>query len=122
MAELKGTDFDFGVLSAATGVATSAAQSYSQTNGINQKELKGKDGEVKTIAFYRKTEEISVDFVGIPSGIEVGQALADALQAATQHGSPAGNETFIDEITVDKSNEDFVKTSVRATSYGIPLA
>lgn len=122
MAELKGTEFSFGVLSSATGATTSATQSYSQTNAVNQKELKGKDGEVKTIAFFRKTEEISVDFVGIPASIEVGQALADALQGATKHGDPQSNETFIDEITVDKSNEDFVKTSIRATSYGIPLA
>ena len=115
MATIKGASLDFGVLSAATGVNTSAAQSYSQSNGINLKELKGRDGSTKSIAFYRKTEEVSVDFVGTPSGLTVGAALHADLQAATNA------ECFIDEITIDKSNEDHVKTSVRATTYGIAL-
>ena len=115
MATIKGTALTFGVTSSATGVNTSAAQSYSQTNGVNQKELKGRDGTVKSIAFFRKTEEVSVDFLGIPTGLTVAAALHGDLQAATNA------ECFIDEITIDSSNEDYVKTSVRATTYGIAL-
>tara|TARA_B100001939_G_scaffold347786_1_gene370601 strand:- start:920 stop:1285 length:366 start_codon:yes stop_codon:yes gene_type:complete len=121
MAIIKGEQLTFGVTSAAGG-ATSPAQSYSQTNGINIKELKDKNGDTKSVAFYRKTEEISVDFLGIPSSLIVGAALADALQAATEHGNPAAAECIIDEVTIDKANEEHVKTSVRATSYGIPLS
>ena len=121
MATIKGAQLTFGVTSAAGG-ATSPAQSYSQTNGINIKELKDRNGATKSVAFYRKTEEISVDFLGIPSGLTVGAALADAFQAATEHGDPADAECIIDEVTIDKSNEEHVKTSVRATSYGIPLS
>ena len=120
MATIKGANLGFGVTSAAGG-ATSPAQSYSQTNGINTKELKDRNGATKSVAFYRKTEEISVDFLGTPSSLIVGAALADALQAATKHGDPLAAECFIDEVTIDKANEEHVKTSVRATSYGIPL-
>jgi hypothetical protein len=134
MATLKGTTTNlvFGIPSsrASTGVTSSKVQSYTQTDGINTKELRDKNGAVKAIAFFRKTQEISVDFLGTPdadgsgsgtTALLVSAALNTIFHNATAQSGGA-TECFIDEITLDRSNEDYLKTSVRATTYGVPLS
>ena len=90
--------------------------------------MRYRNGGIAAVAFYRVTEEIQMEFLGTPdadgsgsgtTALAVGAALNTVFHSATEQSGNSNIEVVIDEITTDKANEDFLKTSVRATVYGI---
>ena len=108
-----GTAINFGVDSATeAGNTAVVASAYSCTTKQDTKEMRHTNGNVKSVALHRKVDDISVDFIVPPSNaIHAGSVLHSDYSAST------ANEIYIDEVTVDLSNEDFRKTSVKATGY-----
>ena len=75
-----------------------------------QKEARDKCGDVVAVAYYNKTADVSIEGLG-QSSAQVGTSLALA-------GSFGLTGTvYIDEVTIDLANEDFVKSSIKATCY-----
>lgn len=94
-----------------------------QTGGASlrsdKKEVRNKDGQVVAIAYYNKTTEFSIEGVGTPSStLGVGEVLALAAGTELEDSLPAsGAKVFVDQIDIDTSNEEFVKSSISATAY-----
>ena len=104
-----GSSLEFGV---SDDEATLTTQSVSVTNKKDKKEARDKCGIVVAVAYYNPTSEVSIEGLGTNGSLSVGGLLA-LSGTFTLAGA-----LYIDEITVDKGNEDFVKTSVKATAYG----
>ncbi|MAS81997.1 MAG: hypothetical protein CMF45_04850 [Legionellales bacterium] len=110
MATVQGEAIAFGVSSATGGSTSILCQSYSITTKQEQKELKKADGEVCSVAYFKKVDDISVEFIGAATG-SVGSALSSGY-----HSSSA-DEVYIDEISTELGNEAYKKTSIKATGY-----
>lgn len=110
MATVKGEAIGFGVSSASGGSTAILCQSYSCTTKQEQKELKKADGEVCSVAYFKKVDDISVEFIGAATG-----SVGSALDAG--YHSSAADEVYIDEISTELGNEAYQKTSIKATGY-----
>lgn len=108
-ATIVGSALDFGVSDDEASLVT---QSVSITNNSDMKEVKDKGGDTVTVAFYNKKSDISIEGYGSASNVP-GATLT--LSAGTS-GDVVGT-VFIKEVTIDKSNEDFVKSSISAIAY-----
>ena len=108
MATIKGQTIAFGVGSASSGLIT---QRVSISKRCEVKEARDKQGEVVAAAFYRNTTEVSVE--GLTTG---SSALLGTLVLPT--GAPTVTGALvIEEKTVEYSNEDWVKTTLKAVAY-----
>lgn len=107
-ATVVGEALEFGVSDDEASLVT---QSASVTKKSDKKEARDKCGEVISVAYYNKTADISIEGLGT-SAATVGAALT----LAGDFGLGAGL-IFIDEITIDKANEEYVKSSIKATHY-----
>jgi len=107
-----GTAIGFGVDSAADTGAAAVASSYSCTTKQDVKEMRHTNGNVKSVSLHRKVDDISVDIIGAPTN-----AIHPASVLNNDYTASSANEIYIDEVTVDLSNEDFRKTSIKATGY-----
>ena len=110
MATVQGESITFGMSSASGGADSLLAQSYSCTTKQETKELRKSDGSVCSVAFFKKVDDISVEFLGDAAG-SAGGAIDSGY-----HGSSA-DEIYIDEISTELSNEGYKKTSIKATGY-----
>ena len=93
-----------------TDESSLTTQSVSVTNRSDKKEARDKCGIVVAVAYYNNTSDVTIEGLGA-SAATVGATLSLSGTYTT-----AGT-TYVDEVTVDKSNEEFVKSSIRATSY-----
>lgn len=100
---------EFGI---AADEASLVTQSVSVTNKMDKKEARDKCGIVVAVAYYNPTSEIQIEGLGTATN-----GIGTALSLAGSYLTLAGG-TFVDEVTVEKGNEDFVKSTVKATSYG----
>lgn len=90
--------------------ASLTTQSVSATNKSDKKEARDKYGTIVAVAYYNKTTDISIEGLGASTA-----AIASALTLNNTF-TEAGT-TYIDEVTVERANEEFVKSSIKATSY-----
>lgn len=104
-----GEALEFGI---AADEASLVTQSVSVTNKMDKKEARDKCGIVVAVAYYNPTSEIQIEGLGTAAN-SIGTALSLAGTYLTLAGA-----TFVDEVSVEKGNEDFVKSTVKATSYG----
>jgi hypothetical protein len=110
MATVKGEAIGFGVTSASGGSTAILCQSYSCTTKQEQKELKKADGEVCSVAYFKKVDDISVEFIGAATGSAGGEL------DGGYHSSSA-SEIYIDEVSTELGNEAYKKVSIKATGY-----
>lgn len=99
---------EFGIDADEAGLVT---QSVQVTNKSDKKEGRNKCGDVVAVAYYNKTSDIQIEGLGTSANV-----VGDALSLAGSYPSLAG-AAFIDEVTIEKANEEFVKTSIKATAY-----
>jgi len=104
-----GSALQFGV---SVDEASLVTQSVRATRKNDKKEARDKCGIVVSVAYYNPTADIEIEGLGT-SAAEVGAALA--LSGAFGLGS---GKICIDEISVEKGNEEFTKSSIKATQYG----
>lgn len=90
--------------------ASLTTQSVSVTTKSDKKEARDKYGTIVAVAYYNKTSDVSIEGLGASTA-----QIAAALTLANTF-TVAGT-TYIDEVTVEKANEEFVKSSIKATSY-----
>jgi len=114
-ATVVGEALEFGIDTDEAGLLT---QSVSVTHKQDKKEARNGCGTVKALAFYNKTSEVSIEGLGtIADTFNVGTVLT----LSDSYGIGLAGALYIDEVTVDKANEDWVKSSIKATAYaGIP--
>ena len=93
-----------------TDEASLVTQSVSVTNRSDKKEARDKCGIVVAVAYYNQTSDITIEGLGA-SNATIGSTLSLSGTYTT-----AGT-TYVDEVTVEKQNEEFVKSTIRATSY-----
>jgi len=104
-------DLEFGIIEEEAGLLT---QSVSVTHKQDKKEARDGCGVIKALAFYNKTSEVSIDGLGtIEDTYEVGTLLS----LAGTFGIDLAGACYIDEVSVEKSNEDWVKSTIKATAY-----
>jgi len=89
----------------------SATTRVSFTLKRDKKELRGYAGGVKAVAYYNPTTDISIEGYGT-----VSSQIGGSVQVS---GAPSGIGTsiIVEEITYDQSNDDFVKSSIKAIGY-----
>jgi predicted alternative tryptophan synthase beta-subunit len=108
-----GEELEFGIEDDEASLVT---QSVSVTNKKDKKEARDKCGDIIAVSYYNPTSEIQIEGLGTAANT-VGSALSLAGTYLTLAG-----QTFVDEVSLEKANEEFVKSSVKATSYGgIPV-
>lgn len=102
-----------------TDVASLLTTSVQVAEKREKKEAKDRCGDVITVAYYGSSREITVEGLGLPdAAIKPAEALTMALTEYNLGGLTAiTNVIVIDEVTVDQANEDFAKTTIKATQY-----
>lgn len=109
---------EFGVASDELGLATT---SISLTHKADKKEVRNNCGDIVGIVYYNKMTDISIDGYGTASFGTSNSSTAVGTALSLTGSYDVAGAIFVDEVTEDQSNEDFVKTSVKAVSYeGIP--
>lgn len=103
-----GNGLEFGI---AEDEASLVTQSVSVTNKMDKKEARDKCGIVVSVAYYNPTSEVQIEGLGSAAN-NVGSALS---LSGTYIG--LAGATFVDEVSIEKANEEFTKSSIRATSY-----
>lgn len=104
-----GEDLAFGIEDDEASLVT---QSVSVTNKKDKKEARDKCGTIIAVAYYNPTSEIQIEGLGKADNV-IGSALSLAGSYITLAGA-----AFVDEVSYERSNEDFEKTSIKATAYG----
>lgn len=103
-----GATLEFGISDDEAGLVT---QSVDVTLKSDKKEVRNKSGDVATVSYYNKTNDIKIDGFGT-----AGQDIGDSLSLAGTYLTLVG-AAFVEEVSVQKANEDHVKSSVKATAY-----
>lgn len=103
----QGQSWPFGVKGEGDG-GLLAAQSVQITTKREKKEGKNSLGEVVALVFMNETTEITVEGIGDTGTI--------GAQLSIQTFDFSGN-AYIEEVTKSASNEDFVKTTIKAVAY-----
>lgn len=99
---------EFGVADQEVSLTT---QSVTFTARADKKEARNECGIVVAVAYYNPTYEVQIEVLGIYDNL-AGTALSLNGSYLTVTGL-----LFVDEVTVTKANEEFVKTSIKATGY-----
>ena len=90
-------------------------QSLKITNKVDKKELMGSCGTVLAMHYYNRHSDIEISGLGIAEA-EIGTAVT--LSATDVSHSPMSlTKIIIDEVSVDMSNDDFAKSTIKATAY-----
>jgi hypothetical protein len=110
-ATVVGAALSFGIANEESSLTT---QSVSVTNKSDKKEARDKQGIIVAVAYYNKTSEFSIEGLGTFTGASTNIGTALSLSGTFDK---AGTTIYLDEVSVEKSNEDFVKSSLKATSY-----
>ena len=87
-----------------------AMTSISLTERTEKAEGKNSRGCVVAIAYYNKTSEVSIEGLG-----DNKKSAGESLSVSSV--SPDNGNLYVDESTVEFSNEDWVKTTIKATGY-----
>jgi len=103
-----GQALEFGVDSDEASLVT---QSASVARKSDKQEARDKCGIVVAVAYYNDTCDVSIEGLGSSSA-----AIGSQLTLAGSFGWSSGL-IYIDEVSIEKANEDFVKSSIRATGY-----
>jgi hypothetical protein len=104
-----GTALEFGVASDEASLVT---QSVKATRKRDKKEARDKCGIVVAVAYYNPTADIEITGLGSSAA-----ALAATLTLAGSFQLGSGN-IYVDEVSIEKGNEDFTKSTIKATQYG----
>lgn len=102
-----GQQLEFGIENDEASLVT---QSLSVTNTCDKAEVRDNCGIIVSVAFFNDMSDISIEGVGTST------AQCGALLSLANNVTVAG-ATYIDEVTIDYNNQDFVSSSIRATSY-----
>ena len=102
--------YTFGISADCNGLTT---DKLSVSNKSQKKEIRDKDGNVCSVAFYGFTSDISGSGYGTAGVFSIGTAVT----AATADAKRFGSTIFLDSISFDFSNEDYVKVSWKGTSF-----
>ncbi len=102
-----GQSLDFGVNEDEASLVT---QSVSVTQKADKKEARDKCGIVVAVAYYNDMTDISIEGLGT-SALTVGSALS------LVHTYTLAGNVYIDEVSEEHANEEFVKASIKATAY-----
>jgi len=102
-----GDALEFGI---AADEASLVTQSVSITNKTDKKEARDKCGIIVAVAYYNETSDLTIEGLGTSAA-----SPGDALTMVGTY--PTAGATFVDEVTIDKANEEFTKSTIRATSY-----
>ena len=105
-ANVVGDALDFAIASDEASLTT---QSVSVTQKSDKKEARNKDGDVVAVAFYNNMTEVRVEGLG-----QAGQSIGGTISLA--NGTAVGT-LYVEEVTIDFKNDDFVKSSVKATAW-----
>lgn len=110
-ATVVGASLTFGIAAEESSLTT---QSVSVTNKADKKEARDKQGYVVAVAYYNKTSEISIEGLGTFTGAStnIGTTLTISGTFDT-----ASTTVYLDEVTIERANEEFVKSSLKATAY-----
>lgn len=92
--------------------ASLVTQSVSVTNKQDKKEARDNCGIIVAVAYYNPTSEVQIEGLGTAAN-----SIGASLSLTGTYLTLAGG-TYVDEVSIEKANEDFVKSTVRATSYG----
>jgi hypothetical protein len=104
-----GEDIGFGLDGNYAGLA--ATTSVTATFKRDKKELKSYDGTLKAIAYFNPTVEYTIEGYGFTS-IGIGSSIT-----APDFGGGGSGTVVVEEVTFTKTNEDFLKSSVKAVRY-----
>ena len=104
-----GSALEFGISDDEASLVT---QSVSVTNKMDKKEARDKCGIIVSVAYYNPTSEVQIEGLG-----SVANTVGTSLSLAGTYLGLAGS-TFVDEVSLEKQNEEYTKSTVRATSYG----
>ncbi len=103
-----GDALEFGVSDDEASLTT---QSVSITRKIDKTEARDKCGIIVAVAYYNPTADVTIDGLGTSAGV-----LGALLTLNGSFGLGAGN-IYIEEVSVDKANEEFVSSSVKAMQF-----
>lgn len=78
----------------------------------DKKEAKDHCGNVVAVAFYNKRSEVTVEGLGT-SALDIGATLS---LSSSNLGTIVGT-LFVDQVSIEQTNEDFIKTTITATAY-----
>jgi hypothetical protein len=93
-------------------------QSVSVVRRHDKKEARDKQGFVVAVAYYNQTNEISIEGLG---GFSTAPGTVITLSGAFSVATVG--KVIVDEVTEEHANEEFIKTSIKATAYeGIPTS
>jgi len=82
----------------------------SVANKSIKKEIKDKQGNIGYVKYYDQTTEVTIEGYGLSSVLDVGVA-------ASLSGIDAIGTLYITDVQVDLSNEDFVKSTIKAMAW-----
>lgn len=105
----------------AFGVENDEASLITQSVKINhkrdKKEARDKCGNVIAVAYYNRMAEVEIEGLGT-GDLDVG----DTVSLANTVTPAVVGVLIIDEVSVELSNEEFVKTNIKASAYELILA
>ena len=108
-----GSALEFGITDDEASLVT---QSASVTNKMDKKEARDSCGIIVSVSYYNPTSEVQIEGLGTSAN-----AIGSTLSLTGTYLTLAGT-TYVDEVSVEKQNEEYTKSSIRATSYGgIPV-
>ncbi len=101
-----------------TGFTTATAQSRSVSAKMDKKTAKGTEGAEIAVAFHGYMAEHSIELLDTSA---IAAYVLGAVATAPDEfaAAIAGNVFVVDEISVEMSNEDFVKGTVKVSEYKI---
>lgn len=102
-----GDALEFGICEDEASLVT---QSVSVTNSCDKAEVRDKCGIIVSVAYYNEMSDITIEGVGTA-------VLACGAALSLANDITVAGATYIDEVTLDYANQDFVKSTIRATSY-----
>jgi hypothetical protein len=77
----------------------------------DKKELRGNTGDIIAVAYFNPTSDISIEGYG-----ETEAEIGGSVTLGVGFDAQAAN-IIVEEITYTATNEDFIKSSVKATGY-----
>ena len=110
MATVKGTTPPgFGITNEALSMLT---QKISVTEKVDKKEAKDGQGDVKAVAYYNNSAEVSIEVIGNAAQTLMAEVVIPAGISVDNAGM-----FHAEEVTRDYGNEDFVKTAVKGSAH-----
>lgn len=109
---VKGTGFgagDWGISQNQAGFK--ATTSVSVTERVDKVEGRDSCGKVVAVVFYNKTSEVSIE------GIGSNKKAAGSIITVSGNVAPDQTPVYVDESSVEASNNDWIKTTIKGTAY-----